>query len=241
MLMAIWLSLATRYPSIRGKLFLRNDLFEAGISRSADASKLETRSLDLEWTTQDLYRALLRRLGAEDALREWVIAAMGDGALDHDSTVGWMPRSPLPVEGRISQKGIADALVGEIMGTGVKKGYTYRWIPNHLQDGNARVVPRSLFNLMRFAAAHALKNNTPRGTAEHLLHHTELEVLRSSTLPPAASVSWPRDCSPATSTRYAAAWRRSHIGTPPRPWVVPTGPRAPRRGPHRRVRRHWGS
>lgn len=172
-LMAIWLSLSSRYRSIRGKLFLRNDLFEAGLSRSADASKLETRSVDLAWTTPDLYRALLRRFGADPELREWVATVLDPRVLVNQQDAGWMPISPLPVEGPVSQKAFADALAGEIMGRGVKKGYTYRWIPNHLQDGNSRIVPRSLFNLMRFAAAHACSGH-PRAQGRHLLHHTEL-------------------------------------------------------------------
>ena len=106
-LMAIWLSLASRYRMIRGKLFLRNDLFAAGLSRSADASKLETRSIDLEWTTQDLYRALLRRLGANDDLREWVHETLGSGALVHEDDVGWMPPALLPIEGTVSQKWVS--------------------------------------------------------------------------------------------------------------------------------------
>jgi hypothetical protein len=174
-LMAIWLSLSSRFRWIRGKLFLRNDLFAAGLSRSADASKLETRSIDLAWTTQDLYRALLRRLAADEALREWVTSALGADALINDNSAGWMPPELPPVEGSISQKAVADALAGEIMGSGVKKGYTYRWIPNHLQDGNGRIVPRSMFNLVRFAAAHALQS-APRATGRQLLHHTELGV-----------------------------------------------------------------
>jgi len=174
-LMAIWLSLSGRYAAIRGKLFLRNDLYDAGLSQSADASKLEARALDLAWSTQDLYRALLRRLGAEDALREWTLATLGDDSLVESGGAGWTPASPLPPEGSPSQKALADGLAGEIMGRGVKKGYTYRWIPNHLQDGHGRIVPRSLFNLVRFAADHALEAS-PRAVGRQLLHYTELQA-----------------------------------------------------------------
>jgi hypothetical protein len=39
-LLALWLSLSSRYRAIRAKIFVRQDLFEASLSKSADASKL---------------------------------------------------------------------------------------------------------------------------------------------------------------------------------------------------------
>jgi hypothetical protein len=60
------------------------------------------------------------------------------------------------------------------MGRGPKKGFTYRWIPNRLQDAHARVVPRSILSLMRNAAEHAL-NRGPSATGLRLLAPVELQ------------------------------------------------------------------
>jgi hypothetical protein len=53
------------------------------------------------------------------------------------------------------QKAFAERLAGKLMGSGVKKGYTYRWIPNRLQDGRGRIVPRSVLNLIGYACKEA--------------------------------------------------------------------------------------
>jgi hypothetical protein len=55
------------------------------------------------------------------------------------------------------QRAFAERLAGKLMGTGVKKGYTYRWIPNRLQDGRNRIVPRSILNLVGYACKEALQ------------------------------------------------------------------------------------
>ena len=49
------------------------------------------------------------------------------------------------------------------MGTGPKKGYAHRWIPNHLQDAQRRVVPRSMLNLLGYAAEQELRRPLARG------------------------------------------------------------------------------
>jgi len=83
-----------------------------------------------------------------------------------------MPPALLPETGRPSQKGLIDHLAGERMGSGIKKGYTYRWIPNRLQDAHTRIVPRSLLNLVASAARHA--RPSPKAKYHRLLHPHEL-------------------------------------------------------------------
>lgn len=66
------------------------------------------------------------------------------------------------------------------MGAGERKGFVYRWIPNHLQDAHTRIVPRSLLNLMKFAADHALKNG-PAAGHKRLLAPAELQAALEET------------------------------------------------------------
>jgi hypothetical protein len=73
--------------------------------------------------------------------------------------LGWMP-GPMPEE---VQKALAERLAGGVMGAGAKKGYTYRWIPNHLQDAQTKVVPRSILVLIGQAAKEALKHPLSSG------------------------------------------------------------------------------
>jgi hypothetical protein len=171
-LLHLWLSFTNRYRAIRPKVFIRQDLFEQSLRGAADASKLETRSVLLSWTAEDLYRTLLRHMLANPGLREWCEPLL-TGEEREDRRYGVMP-PPLPEEGKPSQRGFAKRLAGEVMGAGVKKGYVYRWIPTHLQDAHGSVVPRSMLNLIRFAAIHAYKSG-PKATRDKLLHHTDLQ------------------------------------------------------------------
>src|SRR5262249_27689754 len=44
-LLGLWLSLSQRYDHLRGKILLREDLFQAALTSFADATKLESRSV----------------------------------------------------------------------------------------------------------------------------------------------------------------------------------------------------
>lgn len=174
-LLAMWLSLANRYDRLRAKVFLREDVFQASMRGSTDASKLETRSVSLYWSTEDLYRALLRHIGAVGDLREWLGNGRNAIPLLERGALGWFPPDGLPEEGMVSQRAFAEKLAGELMGEGVKKGYTHRWIPNHLQDAHGLIVPRPFLNIVAFAAQWALQRG-PRAQYSRLLHPTELQA-----------------------------------------------------------------
>lgn len=179
-LLGLWLSLSNRYRNLRGKVFLREDLFQGALHGSADASKLETRSSLLHWSAEDLYRMLLRHLGASDPLREWLQSAEPSRVFTDSPVLGAMPPEVLPEEGGFCQRRVAERLAGPQMGEGVKKGFTHRWIPNHLQDAHGAIVPRSMLNLIAFAAQEALRRG-PQGQYTRLLHHTELQAALEKT------------------------------------------------------------
>ena len=173
-LLAMWLSLADRYRKIRPKVFVREDLFQSSLSAFPDASKLDARSVSLEWRVEDLYRVLIKHLAnTSDALKDWVQASSRGIEFTYEGALGWMPPA-LPEIGKGSQKAFADHLAGELMGTGDRKGFTYRWIPNRLQDAHARVVPRSILSLVRNAAESALKQG-PAAQSLRLLTPQELQ------------------------------------------------------------------
>jgi hypothetical protein len=85
-----------------------------------------------------------------------------------------MPPTALPETGNASQKAFVDHLAGEQMGSGDKKGLTYRWIPNRLQDAHARAVPRSFLSMVRYAATFALSQG-PGAQNLRLLTPMELQ------------------------------------------------------------------
>lgn len=180
-LLLLWLTLSTRYRQIRAKVFVREDLFTAALSGGADASKLRARSISLDWSTQALYRMLIRHMAnASPGLRDWMQTGQNAVPLRKRGQLGWFPPDSLPEAGRCSQQGFVNHLVGRQMGKGVKKGYVYRWIPNRLQDAHQIIAPRAFVNLVAYAAEAALTRG-PRAKYSRLLHPTELQAALDTT------------------------------------------------------------
>ena len=171
-LLATWLTFSNRYSSLRAKVFLREDLY-ARAKRTPDASKLEARSVQLRWSREDLYRVFLRHLSTSDELRALLGSWVEPIPFSRDSVLGWLPPDALPEEGSVSQQSLCAELVGLVMGAGTKKGYTHRWIPNHIQDARGAIVPRSIINLFGFAAAGSSAGG-PKATGRRLVTPQEL-------------------------------------------------------------------
>jgi hypothetical protein len=165
-LLSLWLSLGTRFRAIRPKIFLREDLLVHAEARFPDASKMRAQSVSLDWTVEDLFRAAVRHMAVSPALRDWLDGLIPGLVVDEEGR-GAIPQR-MPEEVRDT---FATALAGRFMGAGVRKGFTHRWIANHLQDGQVRVVPRSLLVLLGTAAERALKSHQ---TAEKLLSPADL-------------------------------------------------------------------
>lgn len=174
-LMAVWQSLTLRYRQLRAKVFLREDLFESSQRAYPDASKLRSRSVLLHWDVDSLYRVLLRRMGAHESLRHWIQDKI---EFEQKGILGWVPPAS-SLGNRSLGEVLMNRMVGERMGRGEKKAFTYRWIPNRLQDAHQRIVPRSLLNLIGTAAEKALNSPKARflrlltpGDLSAALHHT---------------------------------------------------------------------
>jgi len=168
-LLALWLSFANRYQHLRAKVFLRDDILDAGEASFADASKLRARSVSIEWDVESLYRVGVRHMAAAgEGLRDWVRKVGGGLELQDDAEFGWMPGDMA----ERTQRAFAERLAGEVMGTGSNKGYTYRWIPNRIQDAQRRIVPRSMLSILGFAARSAVLR--PLGKGNRLIRPSDL-------------------------------------------------------------------
>ncbi len=180
-LLQLWLNLSDRYRFIRAKIFIREDLFQKSLFAFPDASKLDARSISIDWQVQDLYRVLIKHMAnTSERLREWIESSINKVPLKNEGLMGWTPPSPLQVSGRPSQKSFVDHLAGEKMGAAAKKGFTYTWIPNRLQDAHSRVVPRSMLALIRNAAQEAI-NRGPTARYLRLLEPEELQFALNKT------------------------------------------------------------
>lgn len=174
-LLALWLSLSNRYRALRAKIFVREDLFEASLSGSADASKLRSRSVSLGWDVASLYRMLIRQMAAQSPeMRSWIEDTQNRVPLESRAGLGWFPPDPLREHGKPSQEAFVEHLAGKQMGRGVKKGFVYRWIPDRLQDARGAIAPRSMINLIAYAAERA--RPSPKAMYKRLLHPLELQA-----------------------------------------------------------------
>jgi len=184
-LLALWLSLSNRFRNLRAKIFLRDDLFEDAERSFPDASKLRPRSVSLDWDVESLYRVVFRHLAAksdEHPSRQGEMLAWLDSipalTFKQNGKFGLIPgEAPERV-----QRAFAKKLAGEVMGRGVKKGYTHRWIPNRLQDARVRIVPRSILTLLGNAAEHASQKPLGSNEARLLRPQSLAAALRQTSL-----------------------------------------------------------
>lgn len=100
--------------------------------------------LRLEWSTLDLYQLLTKRLANKSDTRTHYLTAICKSLLMEDATFGKLPAKNDP---RVYEDG-SDAS----WGANARKGKSYTWIPNHLQDGGGKIVPHSFLKLFSLAA-----------------------------------------------------------------------------------------
>jgi hypothetical protein len=160
-LVAFWAAYAKRWRRIRAKIFLRTDLYERHArSGGADLAKLAAGRVELVWNERDLYALLLKRLANVDpALTRYVKKARGIEWHD-DPQLGSIPRLRKWQDARP----VVERMVGAYMGANQKKGLVYRWLLDHVRDGQARALPRPFVRLIEEAARQELQHfgNLPR-------------------------------------------------------------------------------
>lgn len=149
-LFEVALELRLTTGTLRAKIFVRPDLYESAPKAFADASKLGANATDLSWSRENLYGLLFHQLGNHTSEQATAF---------RKATGQWRPegegRFIAPVDVIADQKRQEEVFVtlaGPFMGTDRRKGHTYTWVPNHLQDGLGRVSPRTwLHALLRSA------------------------------------------------------------------------------------------
>jgi hypothetical protein len=140
------------FNAIRAKLFMRPDQLSELTLRFVELPKLRSGAAKLGWSRADLYGLMFARLAFNEDARE----AFGSFLKTHD--LGDLPdkQEELRIwklsnnEGK--QQQLFEAMAGDFMGNGARKGKTFDWPYNHLADGLGDVTPRSFLILMQNAA-----------------------------------------------------------------------------------------
>jgi len=146
-LLALWLDRSRRWDRIRPKIFLRTDLFRQDFLSFPDASKLAAHQIRLEWKHSWLYQLLVKRLANSGNEMTEYLQNIAGLIIENQTGLGWTATS----NEKLFEE-LIEMMIGKYMGPNPKKGITYRWIPNHLQDAGGRIAPRSFLKLFALAA-----------------------------------------------------------------------------------------
>ncbi|WP_293075754.1 tetratricopeptide repeat protein, partial [Okeania sp. SIO3B5] len=171
-LLAFWLDRWRRWERIRPKIFLRTDLFRQEFLGFPDASKFRGYQVSLEWETSWLYQVFVKRLANSGSEMNDYLQIVPGLISKKDEILGILPALDESCFELLMEK-----IVGEWMGDNAQESYTYKWIPNHLQDAKRRIVPRSFLKLFSLAAERRLKKFEEKDLPENrLLEPSDLQV-----------------------------------------------------------------
>lgn len=166
-LISLWVSFARRWQRLRPKIFMRTDFYRhnRGVS-GADVAKLAANRVELSWSNRNLYGVLIKHIvNRDEALREHF---EGKVELREDPKLAFLPVLTKEEDARP----FVERLAHRYMGANPKKGVTFSWMLDKLRDGNERVVPRSLIQLVERAAEK--ESADTRATGSRLLEHVAL-------------------------------------------------------------------
>lgn len=175
-LLSFWLERSRRWRKIRPKIFLRTDLFRDEFLGFADASKLSPNQISLQWSTLQLYQLVAKRLVNQDMVWKKYLQEYADFSFIEDADFGLMPSS----DAERYYEQMMEVIVGKFMGANPRKGRTYNWIPNHLQDSDGRIAPRSFLRLF-VIAAEIRKNKGDYPVDTRLLQPQDLQAALQQT------------------------------------------------------------
>jgi hypothetical protein len=141
------------YRSIKLKLFMRPDQAEnKQLFQFPDASKILGGRQILSWRASDLYGLLFFEIMKSDRGEVALVSLCQQLGLPTDIV---HPRLSIPmvlVSGNLHQGTVFNAIAGEYMGKGSKRGRPYTWLPVHLADGRGEISPRTFLQVIKTAA-----------------------------------------------------------------------------------------
>ncbi|MCC3407191.1 MAG: hypothetical protein JGK17_16655 [Microcoleus sp. PH2017_10_PVI_O_A] len=175
-LLALWLDRWRRWERIRPKIFLRTDLFREEFLSFLDASKLRGHQVELEWKPSWLYQLFVKRLANSGPEMTEYLQKIPELIIENRTSLGWTATSNEKLFEELIEK-----MIGKYMGANPKKGITYRWIPNHLQDAGGRIAPRSFLKLFALSAKDRRESNSIVEDTKELLQPSDLQAALTRT------------------------------------------------------------
>lgn len=162
-LLDFWFRHNSRFTNIKAKIFLRTDLYHAKSLQFVDASKMGGYRLELSWDTRSLYRLLVKRMAnvGVDEINLYLKNVPGLLKLETNGDLGYLPN-----DSEDAFRLLIEKMIGRYMGKNAKRGISYTWVPNHIQDANGEMAPRAFLKCFAFAAGEMLNNENDIKTLE---------------------------------------------------------------------------
>ncbi|MGQ0665197.1 MAG: hypothetical protein ACT4P2_16770 [Pseudomonadota bacterium] len=222
-LVGLWATQTRRWRRIRGRVFLRTDLYERAASAGgADFAKLAANRTELSWSDRDLYSMLVRRFAnSGDKLGTYCRVKI---ALESDPKLGLFPT----VKQATDVRPLVERMVGTYMGANERKGLTFRWLLDHIRDGRGQALPRPLVRLLEAAAEGQKGSGTlprwPRLIEPRALRRALDKVSEEHVVASLDEWPWLEGLKGRLSTISAVPWDRREINrqfekTWEEPWV----------------------
>ncbi|ORE95038.1 hypothetical protein [Aurantimonas sp. 22II-16-19i] len=140
------------FNAIRAKLFMRPDQLSELTLRFVELPKLRSGAAKLSWNQADLYGLMFARLAFDEEAGEAFGRFLRSRGLDKLPENQEGLRTWKLSNNEAQQQELFEAMAGNFMGAGPRKGKTFDWPYNHLADGLGDVTPRSFLILMQNAA-----------------------------------------------------------------------------------------
>lgn len=156
-LLSFWFSHNNRWQNLKAKIFLRSDLYNNKSLHFVDSSKMRAYHLELKWDSLSLYRLLVKRLANSNNDTAFTyLKSIPDLITDKNSmTLGY-----LPGDSEAAFKEFVRKIIGKYMGKDPKRGLSYSWVPNHIQDANGELSPRPFLKCFVFAATEMYEHSS---------------------------------------------------------------------------------
>lgn len=147
-LLSFWFTHNNRWENLKAKIFLRSDLYNSRALHFVDSSKMRAYHLELRWDSLSLYRLLVKRLAnCGNPLVVEYLDGIPSLLSKKKEALGY-----LPSDSEDAFKKFVVKIIGQYMGKDPKRGISYSWVPNHIQDANGEVSPRPFLKCFVFAA-----------------------------------------------------------------------------------------
>ncbi len=173
-LLDFWYRHNGRYTNLKAKIFLRSDLYHAKALQFADASKIGAYRLKLSWDVRSLYRLLVKRMANTGIMEmDAYLQSVPDLLqMEVNDQLGYLPQDSEDAFQQLIHK-----MIGPYMGKNAKRGRSYIWVPNHIQDAKGEIAPRSFLKCFSFASEEMLncKNDIEMLENERILSPTRLQ------------------------------------------------------------------